>query len=79
MSANCRSCGAAIIWAETANGKRMPVDAEPVIPKGLFVLTEQTDRSMPPLATSAASLSVPRLFQSHFATCPNADEHRSTT
>ena len=25
----CRSCGAAILWAVTPNGKKMPLDAEP--------------------------------------------------
>lgn len=24
----CRSCGASLIWCETATGKKMPIDAE---------------------------------------------------
>ena len=28
--AKCKSCGADIVWIETANGKAMPCDAEPV-------------------------------------------------
>lgn len=27
--ATCRSCGAAIVWAVTARGVRIPLDAEP--------------------------------------------------
>lgn len=29
-AAHCRSCGAAVIWAETEKGKRIPVDPTPV-------------------------------------------------
>jgi hypothetical protein len=34
----CRSCGAAIIWAITARGVRMPLDAEPNPVKGNQVI-----------------------------------------
>ena len=73
----CRSCGAEIIWAQTDSGKAMPMDAEPVLPPGLFILVRGGSllfaRS---LASSHAQ--VPSLYQSHFATCPNADEHRQS-
>lgn len=71
----CRTCGADIIWAETESGKRMPLDRAPVIPKGLFVLTARPGQEAP-LASSVASSQTPALYQSHFATCPQADEHR---
>lgn len=64
MSATCRSCGAAIVWAVTAAGKRMPLDAKPerrLVREG---------RQEPPLVV------VTDTYTSHFATCPNADQHR---
>ena len=48
----CRSCQARILWAETPNGKKMPME------------------EAQPDADGA------RRFQSHFQTCPNAQQHR---
>lgn len=28
-SGNCKKCGAYILWVDTQNGKRMPLDKEP--------------------------------------------------
>jgi hypothetical protein len=71
----CRSCQAEIVWAVTDTGKRMPLDAEPVSaahrPSGLFVLDEGGEH---PLAFTLAAGQP--LYRSHFATCPNADQHR---
>lgn len=53
----CSSCNARIIWLHTANGKRMPVDADTVKP---------TDTAFDPRSDQV----------SHFATCPNANQHR---
>lgn len=79
---NCRSCGASIIWARTGRGKRMPLDAESVADvtaQGLFVLREKTNPAGP-LALAAWGLDcfTDPHYRSHFATCPNADAHRST-
>ena len=62
----CRSCGAEIVWAITEAGKRIPLDAEP---ERRFVLT--TD-----LATNDQTARSTATYISHFATCPNAAEHR---
>lgn len=71
---SCRSCNAPIIWAITENGKRMPLDAEPfALPAGLFALDTSSD---PPLTVSVAAERREPLYRSHFATCPNADQHR---
>lgn len=71
--ARCRSCDAPIIWTETVNGRRMPVDEEPKpFPVGRFALDETCD---PPLATFAPD-NLGERFESHFATCPNRDRHR---
>jgi hypothetical protein len=70
----CRSCGAEIIWARTAAGAAMPVDAEPV-PAGKITLDE---RDYPPLAMvhrTAVPASL-RAYVAHFATCPHGDQWR---
>jgi hypothetical protein len=75
----CRSCGAEIIWARTERGSRMPMDARRVMgnDKNLFVLRDHHSPEGP-LAIAAWGLdwrSDPH-YRSHFATCPNADQHR---
>lgn len=85
--AACRTCNAPIIWAITVpGGKRMPLDAAALTTAGLqadtrgaFALLQATDA---PLAIGLDALPSntlelePTLRRSHFATCPNADEHR---
>lgn len=56
----CRSCGAMIVWLKTTTGKNMPTDA--------------TQAAMH--AGRMGGLFDPAVHQSHFATCPNADDHR---
>lgn len=60
----CRSCGKPIIWCETEGGKRMPLDADH---EARFVLDPSTDPMVGKLR---------RTYTSHFAMCPNADQHR---
>lgn len=75
---HCRSCAAPIVWTVTTNGKRMPVDADPIVAPRGFRLEELDGETI-----TAAFTGVPdpqeRLYQSHFATCPNSDQHRRTT
>lgn len=67
----CRSCAAEIIWAHTEKGKRIPLDAEPVeggnieLRDGIATIYGQ------------AIFGTEALYVSHFATCPDAAEHRS--
>jgi hypothetical protein len=79
---DCRSCHAPILWAMTASGKRMPMDPDPVA-TGTFALTLDD----PPTAIHAPATvpagtvrlgadGFPARFTSHFATCPNASQHR---
>jgi hypothetical protein len=56
----CRSCGAVIWWGKTPQGKAVPLDA----PEKRFVL----DRD--------GTVSLVDAYLTHFATCPNASEHR---
>jgi len=71
---SCRSCGAAIVWAETPTGKLAPFDAVPTM-RGQWALDDTTH---PPLAAKIvrAEGSSEDGFTCHFSTCPNADEHR---
>jgi hypothetical protein len=49
----------------------MPLDAEPVeLPAGLFLLGDES----PPRAVGLQLATT--LYQSHFATCPHAAQHR---
>lgn len=77
----CNSCGAEIIWCVTTKGKRMPVDAaERTDGTGVYVITRPDGD---PLACTSL-LDVPEVMAraykarhlSHFATCPNAAQHR---
>ena len=63
----CRSCGAEIEWAKTAAGKRIPLDAESVIEGNI----ELSEGGMVRVVRNGSGDRV-----SHFATCPNAKEHR---
>lgn len=79
----CHSCAAPILWASIGDGKRMPLDAEPVIggnvrlipPDGgranaLAVITPAGQRDLFDPADDGTR------YVSHFVTCPDADEWR---
>lgn len=72
----CKLCGAEIIWTRMQSGKAMPVDAQPhyfrpdddghftfITPEGETMKGEPEEMGI-------------RGYISHFATCPNADQHR---
>lgn len=69
MSATCRTCGAPIVWIVTPAGKAHPVDAKPE--KRWIVQNEITDGP-----TAGLSGTLVDTYVSHFATCPQAAEHR---
>jgi ketosteroid isomerase-like protein len=56
----CKSCSAEIIWIKTKAGKSAPIDA-----KAIKVFVKSGDGWILEVG-----------HQSHFATCPNADQHR---
>jgi hypothetical protein len=80
----CASCGAEITWTMTAAGKKMPLDVEST-PLGRFFVDLPKDPTAPLQCLSATSDDEravrfriedrPR-FDSHFATCPGAANHR---
>ena len=59
----CKSCGMPILWARTDNGKVIPLDVEG---ERRFVINHTEHNRV----TNAVT------YVSHFATCPNASEHR---
>lgn len=74
---HCGSCGAAIFWVHGTSGKANPLDAAPVA-NGNIVIRENLLGE--PVAyylgrTNVAQPGEPR-FVSHFATCPQAAQHR---
>lgn len=66
--AACRSCGAPIIWCLSGNGKTMPVDAVPTGEGNVRILADEK--------TVRAIVGPGGNRLSHFATCPNAAQHR---
>ena len=72
----CKSCGAPIFWAKTIKGMPMPIDGEPS-PRGNIVISEEGVALVyrDPSAVAPRYADEPR-YLSHFATCPNADDHR---
>lgn len=77
-SKRCRTCAARILWCVTESGRPMPVDFEPS-DEGNIAITPQDDGTW--LAVVAGPLEqvegASRIRRtSHFATCPNAAQHR---
>lgn len=72
-TAVCSSCGAAIVWAVTERGRRMPLDAGPVAEPVGFILRREHEG-----ATGLRAIPAQPVYRSHFASCPDADRHRRT-
>ena len=84
MTASCRSCGAAIEWVHTTQGRTMPIDATPVS-DGNVVLTGRMTKSdggvtRPEVrvetAGTAGLFETGDRYVAHFTTCPQADTWR---
>lgn len=60
LPTNCKSCGAPVRWVTMASGKPMLVN---VPGETRVVVVAGVGR-------------MDRAYTSHFATCPNADDHR---
>lgn len=78
----CRSCGRQILWIRTTAGKNMPVDTAYVD----YVLPKEGEKAAEKIVTpNGEVVSANRAtgeerdgfgYISHFATCPNAAQHR---
>lgn len=65
----CRSCKARVIWATTAaKGKAICLDAE-LVAGGNIELVAGVAQVVKPSADV-------RRYRAHFASCPNAQQHR---
>jgi hypothetical protein len=62
----CSSCGAEIFWAITQRGSRIPLDVQNSL--GFILEGGKVD--------GAPLVSQKRVYQTHFATCPHAKQHR---
>lgn len=69
----CKSCHAPIRWERTANGKAVPLDAEPVKFGGTIVVRSGVAIYLP---KGAAALVDEPLYKSHFATCKDSKAWR---
>lgn len=86
----CKSCGKSIIWLRTKSGKAMPCDTGQKIllydPNGKdSIVTTTGEVVRGTITTDFATLREAREvhsynavagYTSHFATCPNAAQHR---
>lgn len=74
----CKSCKAAVLWVTTEDGKAMPVDVAPV--RGGNIRLEgsaarPTAVYVQPLLETEQQKAAPH-YVSHFATRPDAKQHR---
>lgn len=76
----CKSCGAPIIWIKTFSGKAMPVDAGGIDffadPEGKELFVTDGGAVVHGVRAEEGAEHTHRGYISHFATCPNADQHR---
>lgn len=87
--AQCRSCRAGIIWAETQAtetkpGRKIPIDADPdnhgyakVVADGNIVFTGTTTGDGTPIVAYRPKNGGGR-HVAHFVSCPNAKAHRKS-
>lgn len=79
QASTCRSCGASIVWIETAAGRPMPLNVAPDPVRGNVIVDEGGKRGAVASGDELERMraeGVP-LRISHHATCPNAAQHRT--
>lgn len=77
-ASRCGSCGEAVYFAKTVNGKTMPVEVTPV-PNGNVLLSK--NRATGAIFAQVLGRGTPRpegrpLRLAHWVTCPSAAKHR---
>lgn len=74
--AQCRSCGAPVLWVLTKGGRKVPLDPQSVLNGNLVITREETKSGcLPRVAYVAPEPDVER-FVAHFASCTNARGYR---
>ena len=77
MSATCGSCGEAIVWAITDSGRHMPLDAVPVDTGNVAVHRDKSGELRARVLKHGDTVADwETRGNSHYATCPHADQHR---
>lgn len=72
----CKTCQSVIWWAVTVHGKAMPMDAGAKV-GGEWVICGKTDRGAPMIRRLEPLLDAGKeRYRPHWATCPDADDHR---
>lgn len=76
--ASCKSCGAPVIWVSLLPAKRTaPLDRETSITGNIRMLgTRNAVAEVVKKTDLEAERAKGPLYTSHFATCPNAKQHR---
>jgi hypothetical protein len=69
MADHCRSCDAPIDWAFTEKGKRIPLDRTTTSSMVANIVLDPDGTARVVAAGTGERIS-------HFATCPNAGQHR---
>lgn len=76
----CSSCGAPIGWIRSPEGRPQPVDLPPRLARVGLTAVQGVDETgavvRGAVAESLASAPLRWVWRSHFATCPQADQHR---
>lgn len=72
----CGSCGAEIVWAKTAAGRKMPLDNTPHPAGRIDLGADGFATVLGAKRATEVQVEGRKLYQSHFATCPNAAQHR---
>lgn len=78
----CRSCERPIYWGVWPTGKKMPIDADPVTTGKLVVTYSPASNTLRLEQFNPNDVKHThnrRRFDSHFATCPDAQKHRRPT
>jgi hypothetical protein len=75
--ARCKSCNADITWVITTRGKKMPVDASPVLNGNLALEFKNGGYESRPATDEDRKLKR-QLYISHFATCPQGPSWRES-
>lgn len=71
----CRSCGAAIIWCPSQQGKLAPIDAESAVDGNIRILADGSYEVMTDIELMAWEGSK---HKNYFATCPQSKQWKKT-
>lgn len=71
----CKSCGAPVLWVKLTTGTSMPLDARPA-DNGNVLRDKSRAKVLGPEESEKLRAAGIGLYLSHFATCPNARQHR---